>query len=561
MSTVTIKFQALLTFLLLGIQASLGAVFFSSADALPQNVTYDFIIAGGGTGGSVVASRLAANPKWKILVIEAGISNEGFWPVAVAGYWMQLHHSSVDWNFTTVPQTGLNGRSLYYSRAKVLGGCSSHNGEIYTRGSIDDWNRYARITGNDGLNWNNILPLLMKEENWQAGEEDLTGHYDPAFHGTNGQLFVSAPYTSHPFNDQLRKSGDELSDEFPFDLDWNDGTPVGSVTNYVTRILPTTAGGNDFRVIEFAADADSAKTQITAKKEVLLGGGIFGSPQILLNSGIGNRTELEAIGVKPLIDNPSVGKNLSDQVAARTLWTTSLPTTNYDLAAALEQWNTSGTGPLGQSFQLNQLSFFRLPDDAPPFKDEGYLDPSGGKTSPHIEFLYAQIDAADPTTGSNNTVLQAYVANLHPISRGSVTLTSSNPFDYPAIDPALLVEPLDMLILREAIRSIRRFFTAPAFQGSILENISPPANVTSDEDLEAFLRNGGNSWLHSVGSASMTPRGASWGVVDPDFKVKGTKGLRIIDASVIPLTPSAHTQATVYGFAEIASQEIIMDWH
>ncbi|KAJ3561543.1 hypothetical protein NP233_g10130 [Leucocoprinus birnbaumii] len=582
-------FRSLLCTVLLIIHASFGAVIFQSIDALPPGIEYDFIVAGGGVGGSLVATRLAQNQKWNVLVVEAGASNEDFWETRVPGFWPLLGKTAMDWNYTTVPQPGLNNRAVDYSRAKVLGGCSSHNAMIYTRGSKSEWNQYAEVTGNKGLKWNSVLPLLMKAEKWgqSPNASSNTGHYNPAFHGKGGELLTQAPYSIHPFNDMLMQSSKELPDEFPFDEDWSDGTPIGTsaispeaerssaataflgntgknvhvlLHTQVTRVLPTTSHGTEFRIIEVGSGPGSKLRQIKAKREVILSSGIFGTPQILQNSGIGKQSDLDAAGVRTIVDNPSVGKNLSDHVSAFATFSTNIAVTTYNQTVALQEWNTTRTGPLTRSFQLNHMSFIRLPEDSPPFTTEGFSDPTSGKDTPHVEFTFFAIGSPDPANGVVNATVQVYVINLHPISRGSVTIKSSDPFEYPSIDVGLLAEKMDMSVLREGIRSLRRLFSAPVFNGSIFGSVIPPANVTSDEDLESFLRATGGTWLHGVGSASMSPKGARWGVVDPDFRVKGTKGLRVVDASVIPLLPSAHTQVPTYGFAEVASLMIAQQY-
>ncbi|KXN87043.1 Choline dehydrogenase, mitochondrial [Leucoagaricus sp. SymC.cos] len=602
MASDTRRYQALLTFTLIWVQAVLGAVFFQSSDELPPNIEYDFIVAGGGTGGGVVAARLAENPDWKILVIEAGRSNEGVFATKPPGLSSELIGTEVDWNYTTTSQSGINGRSTTYGRAKMLGGCSSHNGMAYTKGARDDWDRWARITENEGLSWDKMAPLFLKAENLVADSENQSenGHLDPALHGHDGNLFITAPYIDHPFNEMWLQATKELPDEFPFSLDQNNGRPIGIswvqrtidghaersssatayiepsgsnlhvlLNTYITRVLPV-GNGTNFRGVEFAADALSTRKQLFARKEVIVSGGVIGTPQILMNSGIGKRDELEALGLDVLVDNPSVGKNFSDQVYTVIFFNTTIENTDFDLEEALAEWNATRTGPLIISGHLNDLiSWVRLPDDASPFSHSGFDDPSPGPTAPHIEINPSQISVQTPDTHGevplppdtgNITKLQLALINLHPVSRGSITLNSSDPFAYPNIDVGLLSEEVDLAILREGIRSARRLFSAPVFHDSVFGSVYPPGNFTSDEDLNTFIRGVAGPYLHGGCSASMSPRGAPWGVVDPDFRVKATTGLRIVDASVLPSVPSGHSQAAVYGFSERASVLIRETW-
>ncbi|KXN84307.1 Glucose dehydrogenase [FAD, quinone] [Leucoagaricus sp. SymC.cos] len=574
------KFNALLIFVLSTFQITLSAVLFHSPDDLPNsafNNYYDFIIAGGGTAGAVVASRLGeANSEWKVLIVEAGPSNEDVFETRVPGFWVKFFAGGtrVDWNYTIAPQEGLNGRSMEYSRGRMLGGCSSHNTQVYTRGSRDDWDRYASVVKDDAFQWDNVLPLFFKVKN--LTEPAPKGHIDPSVHGKDGKVSVSAAFTEIPLNDMLSKASDELKDEFPFLLDMNAGKVIGTgwaqwtidhgersssataylaksgenvhvlVNTQVTRVVPTNSNGLHFRGIEVATDVQAPRRTIVSKKEVIVSGGVIGSPQILLSSGIGNRDELEKLGIKTLVNNPSVGKNMSDQASTPLAFATNTTSTDFDQEAALEEWNKTRTGPLSLPGGVSHITFVRLSQFS-----EGLLDPTGGSNSPHVELSYTGISSQLPPTFGP--------APQFPPG-GSITLASSNPFDHPVIDFRMLTEPEDVAILREGIRSARRLLAAPAFKDSVFGPVLPAANVTSDGDLDAYIRNTSSPFLHGVGSAAMSARGTSWGVVDPDFRVKGTKGLRVVDASVIPLTPSGHTQVPVYGMAERASVLIAEAW-
>ncbi|KAF9448639.1 GMC oxidoreductase [Macrolepiota fuliginosa MF-IS2] len=586
-----LKHQALLLLILLGIRVALGAVLIKDLDDLSKEVSYDYIIIGGGTAGSVVAARLGENPRLQILVIEAGPSNEEIFDTRVPGLWPTLAQTRVDWNYTTTAQKGINGGVVEYPRAKMLGGCSSHNGMVYTRGSRDDWDRYASIIGNEELTWQSVLPVMFKTE--RLTKPTPSGHLIPNIHGKRGKVSVSAPFTNIPFNDMLLQASAELKEEFPFLLDMNDGRVIGTgwvqstidngerssaTTTYlketgknvhillnsqVTRVVPVNSSGLEFRGVEVAENAQAPRRTIIAKKEVIVSGGAINTPHILLNSGIGNRGELEKVGIRPLVDNPSVGQNFSDHTSTPVSFAAMTQSTDFDQQAALEQWNQTRTGPLAQLSPTNHITWIRLPADTPPFH-AGLADPTAGPDSPHIEVIYISLSSDSgsgvaPTSvpqvssGSANVTIQSLIANLHPISRGSITLASSDPFDHPLIDFAIFTKPLDMAIAREGIRSVRRLFSAPGLRDTVFGTSSPAANVTSDEELDAYIKSVSAPLGHAVGTAAMSPYGASWGVVDPDFRVKGTKGLRVVDASVIPLTPSGHTQAAVYAFAEMAS--------
>ncbi|KAF9445057.1 GMC oxidoreductase [Macrolepiota fuliginosa MF-IS2] len=548
---------------------------------------------GGGNAGSVVAARLSENQDFKILVVEAGPSNEEIPVSQIPGlsHDIGVYGTRVDWNYTMTPQTHVNGRADTYPRAMMLGGCTSHNEMMYTRGSRDDYDRWASVTGDDNLAWDNIFHYILKVGPPLSLSE--VNHYDPAVHGVNGTLETSAPYYLHPFNDVLFEAIKEQSDEFPYLVDMNGGRPIGmgwdhdtisggyrssSATAYlapsgdnvhillntrVTRILPTTnSNGTDIRKIEFTTSPDGPRSTLTAKKELILSGGVTNTPQILLNSGIGPSDELEALNISTLINNPSVGKNFSDQPAVPLGFTTNLPTDDFNVTEALAQWHDSHTGRLATSPHLSPLGWVRFPDSANPFQD-GSPDPTGGPDTPHVEIFFRNITALPSSTDGNASII-AYVVNINPVSRGSITLASSSPFDAPLIDPNFLAEPIDTAIILEGIRSALRLFSAQAFSGVVFGTNSPAPNANgtlTDEVIVDFIQHNATPFIHGVASCSMGPHGADWGVVDPEFKVRGVTGLRIVDASVIPVVPSGHTQASVYAISEWGSEVIKRAWN
>ncbi|EKM76333.1 hypothetical protein AGABI1DRAFT_45074 [Agaricus bisporus var. burnettii JB137-S8] len=571
-----------------------GPVVWNNVEELPLDVQYDFIIIGGGTAGSLVTARLSENPQYNILVIEAGPWHEDIFSSRVPGLLVNLRNTNVDWNYTTVPQSGLNGRRLGYPLGRMLGGSSSFNNMVYTRGSKDDWNKWANVTGDEELSWDRMFSRMLQEEHLvdPPGNQSTERHIDPAVHGRNGKLSLSAPYLNHSFNDMLIQSAEELKDEFPFKLDMNDGRPIGIAWNqftvdanaersssatayisktgrnvhvlvntHVTRVLPMSKDSTDFRKVEFAETPQSERRVLTAKKELILSAGAVGTPRVLLNSGIGSRRELEELGIKTLVDNPSVGKNLTDHPLIKIAFETTMPDTDFDMEAALADWKGARKGPLVVPNTLNHITWVRLPTNATPFNEDGFPDPvENMPNTPHIEMIPLQISSTPPHTAIGippiphgeqcMVTLQVLLSNVNPISRGSISLRTSDPFVHPDIDFNLLGEKVDIAIMREAIRSARRLYSAPVFSGSVLGTVLPREDVTPDEDLDRYIRSMAATFAHCVGTAAMSPRGASWGVVDPDFRVKGTSGLRIVDASVLPSLPSGHTQAPVYGIAE-----------
>ncbi|KIJ42485.1 GMC oxidoreductase [Sphaerobolus stellatus SS14] len=548
--------------------------------------TFDFIIVGGSTAGSVIANRLTEDPRFTVLLIEAGPKNPEYRGTGVSG---RLTNSPYDWNFTTVPQVGLNGRSLPYTRGHVLGGSSSINGMVFTRGSSDDYDRWARVTGDNGWSWNALRPYLLKNEHWvpPVDGHNTTGEFDPRAHGFNGVNYVSLGSYPGSIDERVIQTTVDLKNEFPYNLDTNDGNPLGvgfmqstigfgerssAARSYlaskfrqranlhiltdttVTQILSTELGVRpDFRIVELASSSTGPRTRFTAANEVILSAGSIATPQILLNSGIGDKSELAKVGVQSVFHLPDVGKNLSDQPVTSAAWSTNDPDPGLQvwqhnatiLDEVLKQWNATRTEPLVIQFPRQETAWWRVPSNTSGFKDS-----SAGPKSPHIEIAL----------GGSGASASGAVVLVSPLSRGSVTLKTNNPFDAPLIDVAFLTDENDVFALREGIKATKRFFGGPAWKDLIIGETSPGANVTNDDELTEYIRNGAGTTLHAVGTAAMSARGASHGVVDPDLRVKGISGLRIVDASIMPFVISGHTQAGVYLIAERGADLIKSAW-
>ncbi|KAJ2920935.1 hypothetical protein H1R20_g16160, partial [Candolleomyces eurysporus] len=415
---------------------------------------------------------------------------------------------------------------------------------FYTRGSASDYDRWAEVTGDPGWSWRRILPYFFKNERWVAPADghNTTGQFDPTVHSRDGMTMVSLPsYNQTATDGRTIEATKQLGQEFKFNLDMNSGNPLGVGSNRV---------------------------QLKAKKEVILSAGTIGSCHILLNSGIGNSTELSALGIKPLVSLPSVGKNLTDHPLASVSWRVSSNET-FDVlnnspelqAQALEQWLQNKTGPMTTP-GINQVFWLRIPNDSPLWKV--YPDPAPGRQSPHIELAMTNSAGFSGLVGHFVTVGMALP---YPLSRGSLTLTSSNPLTPPLIDPNFSSSPFDVRAMLVAIRSTQKFLSAPAWKGYVLEHAWPfteeiitQEGEDGDEAILAILRNVTSTSQHPVGTLAMSAKDAGYGVVDPDLRVKGVVGLRVVDASVMPYIPAAHTQAPVYAIAERAADLIKAAW-
>ncbi|KAF7777700.1 CAZyme family AA3 [Agaricus bisporus var. burnettii] len=552
---------------------------------------FDFVIIGGGTAGAVLANRLSEVKDFQVLVIEAGDSNEGVLDSQVPFFGPKLQKSPYDWNSTTTPQNFAKGRSLDYARGYILGGTSSINLMAYTRGSIDDYNRWARVTGDPGWSWDKIFPYFKKNERFVPPTDgrNISGEFIPAAHGFDGMIRTCLPNQyQEQFDKRYFEAIDELGGNFALNLDTNSGKPLGagwvhgnngggerssSATAYLTRevigrtnlhvLLNTRAtriqrsdtsrhGRPEFDSVETFGDGHSSRI-FHATKEVILSAGAIGSPHLLFHSGFGDSEELKALGINPLVDLPSLGKNLTDHAfllvdfAGENIEQNVLADPNV-LEAALEEWKKSRTGPLS-NILTNSVIWGRLPPDSP------FDDPSAGPNSPHWELLLSV--NLGPTPAPH---LTAAIDIVSPASRGTLSINSSDPFAPPIIDPAFFTAEVDVAAARDAIRNARKFFAAKAWEGYVTHELPPSAGAETDDELDAFISDVFTTTWHGCSTAKMTPKGADYGVVDPDLKVKGVRGLRIVDASVMPFVVSAHTMAAVYVIAERAADMIKQDW-
>ncbi|KZT03822.1 GMC oxidoreductase [Laetiporus sulphureus 93-53] len=610
--------HAVLAALLLSLATLVGAALYSDPRQLPQK-EYDFVIVGGGTAGNALASRLSEVSKFSILVIEAGSSNTDYPEIAVPFLELSevIYNSNISWNYDTTPQIGLNNRAINYPRGKVLGGSSSINVMIWTRASVDDWDRYAAVTGDPEWSWDAMFPYMLKSEslvppasgptavNPGPGEFDYATDYgtlNPAVHNTRGPVDVSFAGYLGDIASRVFQTSFELPETFSFVPDMNAGYPLGfaqlsitssgrrssSATAYlepainrpnldvlintqVTRLIAAAESVNTslptFTTVEMAQSADGTRYTISASKEVILSAGSINTPQLLLLSGIGAPSALAAHNIIPLVNSSGVGADLQDHPLLESHWYVNSTGTfdtilrNATLQAEdLSLWEQEGRGPyVGPG--VVQIAWTKLENENVVFGPGGYPDPSAGPSSPNIEILptdgFVSFIEGLPATGNFLTMLTSVVS---PVSRGSVTLASADPFDAPLIDPGLLSNPYDVLAAVQAVNQSRQFLSAPTWDDYILREAPDLAAAQSEAELEAYVRKGTTTIWHPVGTARMGAPDDELAVLTSDLRVKGAQGLRVVDASIFPYIPAGHPQACVYAVAERAADLIKEAW-
>ncbi|KAJ7851826.1 aryl-alcohol oxidase-like protein [Mycena olivaceomarginata] len=463
---------------------------------------------------------------------------------------------------------------------------------FYTRGSRDDFDRYASITGDAGWSWDMLLPYFLKTQ--PADRHDTRGQFDPRVHGTHGMTSVSLNGFNYPASARVLQTTAELPGAFPFNLDMNSGNPLGvgwlqetiggserssAATAYLsprflarlnlhivlnTRVLRllgnNSTAGVVFHGAEISQDSSSPSSTVSARNEIILSAGAIGTPSILQHSGISNATALRALGISPLVDLPSVGRKASDHPLLTANWAVSGNKTTESVrqnathfAEAFTQWNTTRTGPL-TAIGGTHLGWARLtPEQLAPVKD-----PSAGPVAPHIELMFYAGSLGGELPGGH--FFSTGIAAVSPASRGSVTINTTDPFAAPLIDPGLLENDLDVVALREGVKLARQFVTAPVWADYILNSVGVLANATTDPDLDGVVRAVAGTTSHIVGTVAMSACEAPYGVVDPDLRVKGTRGLRVIDASVLPFIPGRHPQAATYVIAERGADLVKAAW-
>jgi choline dehydrogenase len=537
----------------------------------PLACDFDFIVVGAGSAGCAVAARLSEDGAERVLLVEAGPRDTSLnihIPLMVVNLLKDPKHI---WPLVTEPQAALNGRTQLWTRGRMLGGSSSINGCVYVRGDPGEFDSWAEM-GLPGWGWADMLPYFKRMERYPDG--------DPATRGRDGPIGV----TSLKHFDALADAYVAASGEAGFGIvdDYNDGHYEGAAyLQYSTRrgFRSSTAVGylkparhrpnlavlTDALVTRIVIESGVAtgieiqrggeRRRIDARKEVILSAGPVHSPALLEQSGIGRAALLKALGIPVLCDLPGVGENLRDHPNTRLTFECTQPITIND---ALQRPSVKlkeglkfalfGRGLLSICSAVAHTVMRSSPDEPrPDLKLQ--LQPFSGKD----RYARRPQDGLDAHSGFTIGVM-----GLRPRSRGWTHIRSADPADHPKIDPKYLDDPHDAEVLMAGIKAVRRIAAHPAMQRMIVRETRPGSETASDAEILAYIRETTQTTWHIVGSCKAGTDATA--VVDPQLRVRGVGGLRVIDSSIFPTIPSSNTNAPTIALGERGAELVLASW-
>lgn len=526
---------------------------------------YDYIVVGAGSAGCVVANRLSADPKNRVLLLEAGGKDRNPWIHVPVGYYRTMYHPDISWGYETEPDAGVNDRVMVWPRGRVLGGSSSINGLLYVRGQHQDYDHWRQL-GNEGWGWDDVLPFFKKSESYERGGND--------FRGGDGPLSVSDIADRRPVCEAFLDACEEVG--IPRNEDYNgavqDGAgyyqttsrngrrcsaavaylnPIKSRKNLhiETRALASKLEMTDGRASGITYLRDGIEYKAEASREIVLCGGAINSPQLLQLSGIGPAEHLRSVGIPVQHELPGVGDDLQDHFQVRAI---------YELDG-LESLNTDVGNPLKRIAMGLQYALTR----------KGPLTISAGQVyvftktraeleTPDIQFHFIPFSAdkpgqlLHPFPGVTSSICQ-----LRPESRGSIMVKSGDPHDYPSIKPNYLSTEGDRRTIIDGMKLNRKISQSPAFSKHLKAEYEPGLDRADDDGLLAYAREKGGTIFHPTSTCRMGADPKA--VVDARLRVHGIAGLRVADCSIMPTVVSGNTNAPAMMIGEKASAMILED--
>src|ERR1700710_1686306 len=530
-----------------------------------EALEFDYVIVGAGSAGCVLANRLSANGKNSVLLLEAGPRDTNLWIHVPLGYGKLFKDKSVNWMYQTEPEPGLDGRSVFQPRGKVLGGSSSINGLLYVRGQHEDYDRWRQL-GNTGWGFDDVLPYFKKAENQQRGADD--------YHGVDGPLPVSDSRHPDPLSDAFIAAAAETG--IPVNKDFNGASQEGAGWVQTTTrngkrastagsYLRPAKGRNNLHVetsalaqrilfegrratgIEYRKEGSLRTAR--ARREILVSSGAYNSPQLLQLSGVGPAELLKKHGIEIVLDAAGVGHHLQDHMQVRVVMRCSQPITLNDVVRH----------PMRQIMAGARYAAFR----------KGPLTIAAGttgaffKTHPRLATPDIQIHFLPFSTDKMGEKLHAFsgftasVCQLRPESRGSLRIKSADPAAPPEIRINYLATETDRRAFIDGIGILRGILAAPALKAYSTDEVYPGAKVVREEELLEYCRKTGSTVYHPTSTCRMGNDPLA--VVDQKLRLRGIDGLRVIDGSIMPDLVSGNTNAAVIMIAEKASRMILED--
>ncbi|HLH91948.1 MAG TPA: choline dehydrogenase [Xanthobacteraceae bacterium] len=535
---------------------------------MPNNVqteSFDYVIVGAGSAGCVLANRLTADGRHRVLLIEAGGHDRYFWVHVPLGYGKLFNDARVNWLYTTEPEPELDNRRIIQPRGKLLGGSSSINGLLYIRGQHEDFDRWRQL-GNAGWSHDDVLPYFRRAEDQERGAD--------ALHGVGGPFAVSDVCEPHPlceaFIAAVQQAGHPRNDDFNgatqegagyFQYTARKGLRRSTAAGYlrqarrrgnlevVTHALATRIllDGRRATGIEYRRGGETRVAR--ANREVILAGGAFNSPQLMQLSGLGPAALLRQHGIAVAADIPGVGADLQDHLQVRFQYRCTEPITMNDV---VHNWRHRTLA--GLRYFLTRRGMLAI--------GAGYAG-AFLRTSPNLATPDVQLHFLIFSTDTAGAALHTFpgfivsVCQLRPESRGYVRIKSANPAEPPAIQPRYLTSQFDRDTLLAGMRQLQGIMRQPAMRRYVAEEYKPAASVTSDADLMAYARATATTVFHPTSTCRMGSDPAA--VVDQRLRVRGIAGLRVVDASIMPALVSGNTNAATVMIGEKGADMILQD--
>jgi choline dehydrogenase len=527
--------------------------------------SFDYIVVGAGSAGCVLANRLTASGRHRVLLLEAGGEDRNLWIHIPVGYAKLFTDARHNWLYNSEPEPELGGRSIIQPRGKVMGGSSSINGLLYIRGQAEDFNHWRQL-GNAGWSFDDVLPYFRKAEDQQRGADDL--------HGIGGPLSVSDVSEPHPLCDAFiaacEQAGHPRTDDFNgasqegagyFQLTTRKARRWSTARGYlkparkranlavVSGALATRVLFEGRRAVGVEYTQGGGRHVARANAEVILSGGAFNSPQLLQLSGVGPSDLLRQHGIDVAADVPGVGADLQDHYQARFNYRCAEPITMNDMMGSL-----AGRVGAGLRYALFRKGFLTV--------GAGYAggffktDPKMATPDVQLHFILFSADSVGQKLHPFPGFL-ASVCQLRPESRGFVRIKSADPAQAPAIQPRYLSDPTDRDVMTAGMQLLRKIMGQPALERYIVEELVPGKSVTSDADLLEFARQKGTTVFHPTSTCRMGSDAKA--VVDERLRVRGFEGLRLADASIMPTVVSGNTNAACVMIGEKASDMVLAD--